>query len=116
MTATDSAIAARPKVTLVALMGVAFLCGSAVGAVVMRDYAFRHAHHEIILTERGQDTLARWHDKLNLTDDQTEQIRMILNDFNKYYDNVLAEGHERIVQVLNPEQRTKFEKLIKQRD
>ena len=116
MTATDSAIAARPKVILVALLGVAFLCGAAAGAIGMRNYAFREAHHAIILREREQDTVKRWREKLELTDDQTAQIRMILDDFDKYYDNVVAEGHERIVQVLNPEQRKKFEKLINQRD
>ncbi len=116
MTATDSAIAARPKATLLVLLGVAFLCGAAVGAVVMRNYAFREAHHAIILNERKADTLARWRTKLDLTDDQASQIALILDDFNKYYDNVLAEGHERIVQVLKPDQRKKFERMVSQRD
>ena len=116
MTATDSAIAARPKLMLVGLLSVAFLGGAAVGAVMMRTYAFREAHHVIILSERKADTLARWRQKLNLTDDQAAQINLILDDFNKYYDNVLAEGHERIVQVLTPEQRVKFERMVSQRD
>ena len=116
MTATDSAIAARPKVTLIALFSLAFLGGAAVGAVMMRSYAFREAHHAIILHERKEDTLARWRDKLQLTDDQAAQIGLILDDFNKYYDKVLAEGHERIVQVLNAEQRKKFERMVTQRD
>jgi len=112
MTATDSAIASRPKTTLVTLLVVAFLCGAAAGAVAMRDYAFRTAHHEIRLAESKKETLVRWRQKLNLSDQQSEQIAMILDDFNKYYDNVLAEGHERIIQVLKPEQRVKFEKMV----
>ncbi len=115
MTATETAIATRPKTTLVSLLVVAFLCGAAAGAVGMRNYAFRAAHHSIQLTESKKDTLARWRTKLNLSDDQIAQLSMILDDFNKYYDNVLAEGHERILQVLNSEQRRKFQKMLEER-
>ena len=78
----------------------------------MKNYAFRVAHHEIALSESKKDTLSRWSKSLNLTPDQSAQIALILDDFNKYYDSVLSEGHERIVQVLNPEQRRKFEKMV----
>jgi Spy/CpxP family protein refolding chaperone len=110
-----AAIAARPKTTLVSLLVVAFLCGAAAGAVGMRRYAFRAAHHSIALSESKAMTLARWRSKLDLTDNQAAQIRTILDDFNKYYDNVVAEGHERIIQVLTPEQRAKFEKMLRER-
>ncbi len=112
MTATESAIASRPKTTLVTLLFVAFLCGGAAGAVGMKSYAFRVAHHEIQLSESKKDTLDRWRQTLKLSDQQSAEIALILDDFNKYYDNVLAEGHERIIQVLNPEQRRKFEKMV----
>lgn len=115
MTATASAITTRPKTTLVSLLTIAFLCGAAAGALVMHDYAFRSAHHSIVLTESKAKTLARWRNQLKLTDEQAAQIVLILDDFNKYYDNVLAEGHERILQVLNPDQRQKFEKLLRER-
>jgi Spy/CpxP family protein refolding chaperone len=81
----------------------------------MRNYAFRAAHHSIQLTESKKDTLDRWHTKLNLTDEQIAQLSVILDDFNKYYDNVLAEGHERILQVLTPAQRQKFQKMLEER-
>jgi Spy/CpxP family protein refolding chaperone len=112
---TDSAIASRPKTTLVSLLVVAFLCGAAAGAVGMRRYAFNAARIDSVGRESKEMTLARWKDKLNLTDDQTDQLRTILDDFNRYYDNVLGEGHERILQVLNPEQRQKFEKMLHER-
>lgn len=115
MTATASAIATRPKTTLISLLLIAFLCGAAAGALGMHDYAFRNAHHYIALQESKAHTLDRWRAKLDLTDDQAAQIRLILDDFNKYYDNVLAEGHERILQVLTPEQRRKFEKMLRER-
>lgn len=81
----------------------------------MRQHAFRVAHHELLLSESKRDTLARWQTELNLTAAQSAQLQMILDDFNKYYDNVLAEGHERILQVLTPEQRLKFEKTLRER-
>jgi len=81
----------------------------------MRSYAFRAAHHSIALTESKEMTLERWRGSLGLTDDQSAQIRLILDDFNKYYDNVLAEGHERILEVLTPEQRVKFQRMLKER-
>jgi Spy/CpxP family protein refolding chaperone len=116
MTATtDSAIASRPKTTVVSLLVVAFLCGAAAGAVGMRSYAFNAARVGFLHHESEEMTLARWKQKLNLTEDQTAQLRMILDDFNRYYDNVLGEGHERIIQVLNPEQRQKFEKMLHER-
>ncbi len=115
MTATTSAIAARPKTTLVALLVVAFLCGAAAGAVGMRQHAFRVARKDVLVKEGKKMTLARWRDQLHLTDDQVAQLALILDDFNKYYDNVLAEGHERILQVLTPEQRTKFERMVHER-
>ena len=61
-----------------------------------------------------QATLGRWREQLHLTDQQTHQMSMILDDFDKYYDSVLAEGHERILQVLNPDQRRKFEKMVQE--
>ncbi len=115
MTATVSAIAARPKTTLVSLLVVSFLCGAAAGAVGMRNYAFQNAHHQILLSEAKKHTLERWRTELNLSDAQSAQILVILEDFNKYYDNVLAEGHERILQVLTPDQRRKFEDSLRER-
>ena len=115
MTATESVIATRPKTTMVSLMVVVFLCGAAAGAIGMRNYAFRIAHHIHILDEAKNNTLARWKTELNLTEDQTAQLQVILDDFNKYYDNVLAEGHERILQVLTPAQRKKFEQSLRER-
>jgi len=116
MTATtDSAIVSRPKTTMVSLLVVAFLCGAAAGAVGMRSHAFNAARVSMVQRESEEMTLARWKVELNLTQDQTDQLRIILDDFNRYYDNVLGEGHERIIQVLNPEQRQKFEKMLHER-
>lgn len=115
MVTAESAIASRPRAVAVSLVVIAFLCGSAVGAVGMRAYAFRVARTAVWRTEVREHTLQRWRKKLSLTDEQVAQLALILDDFNKYYDDVSAEGHERILQVLTPEQRTKFQKMMQER-
>jgi hypothetical protein len=56
--------------------------------------------------------------ELNLTPDQSERLKTILDDFVKYHEDleaqiedVRATGRNRIVQMLTPEQRKRFEKL-----
>ena len=57
--------------------------------------------------------------KLGLTTEQTNEIAMVLEDYRHYYeslqdqlDDLRATGRNRIVQVLDPAQRAKFEKLV----
>jgi len=57
--------------------------------------------------------------KLELTDEQTEQIAMVLEDYRQYYeslqeqlDDLRSTGRNRILQVLAPPQREKFEKMM----
>ncbi len=57
-------------------------------------------------------SVAEWKQKLDLTEQQTEQLSSILDDFARYYDNVLADGNSRIMQILNPEQRKEFEQML----
>jgi len=53
-----------------------------------------------------------WKKSLSLTDDQTRQLSSILDDFGHYYDNLLADGNTRVLQILNPEQKKKYLKMI----
>ncbi len=66
----------------------------------------------------GKDTLGYLKKELNLSPDQTERVSSIIDDYRHYYGNiqdqyeeVRATGKNRILQVLDPEQRLKFEKL-----
>ena len=59
--------------------------------------------------------------ELNLTPQQAEQLRSILDDMVKYHqdlqqqiDDVRATGKNRILQLLNPEQRQRFERISKE--
>ncbi len=59
--------------------------------------------------------LAEWKKQLDLSDDQTAQLTSVLDDFSRYYDNVLADGNSRIMQILNPEQRRRYEQMLRNR-
>jgi hypothetical protein len=113
----------NPKV--IAILAVVFLCGSVVGATLMRNYL--HARlvpptgKEIVL--RGQrvdfNTLKQ---SLNLTSVQEQTVVQVLDDFAKYYQNIeeqredIAEsGKRRILAVLSPEQKERFYRLFKEK-
>ncbi len=58
---------------------------------------------------------------MNLTPDQSDRLKTILDDFVKYHEDleaqiedVRATGRNRIVQILTPEQRKRFEQLSDQ--
>ena len=91
-----------------------FLCGAATGAVFMRL-----REHQLHVPTPGAPSFSssvdEWKKQLDLTEDQTRQIVSILDDFSHYYDNVLSDGNSRIMQVLNPEQKRRFERLLQAR-
>ena len=51
---------------------------------------------------------------LDLTPAQAEQIESLLNDFWQLYHTVLSDSKQRVEQLLNEEQRKKFEILLQQ--
>lgn len=58
--------------------------------------------------------LERMQRELNLTPAQSEQIQSVLDDFWQYYHVVLSSSKERVEQLLNDDQRVKFEKMLQQ--
>ena len=61
----------------------------------------------------GKDAaVARVKKELDLTPVQVEQMETILDDFAKYYTTVLSDGKSRIMQILNDDQKKKFERLL----
>ena len=53
--------------------------------------------------------------QLDLNVQQVRQLDSILDDFGRYYDNLMADGQTRIRQILNDDQRRKFDRLIAER-
>ncbi|MDQ6665128.1 MAG: hypothetical protein M3Z23_12120 [Acidobacteriota bacterium] len=105
-------LAHNAKVTLAATLVSVFLCGAMAGALIM-NFAI-DPHHTVDLSRRPKKVeLEKWKRDLDLTDDQTKKLVTVLDDFSKYYDNVLADGKTRVLQILNDDQKRKFEKMMK---
>jgi len=99
------------RVAIVSMVLV-FLCGAVLGAVVMSYWVHPGLHG----SQPGRDgmsmSIREWRQELNLSDEQTRQLTSILDDFSRYYDNLLADGNTRIVQILNEDQKKKYERMI----
>ncbi len=101
--------------TAVAVLLLVFLCGAATGAVVMTRDVHKHLHQPAFATPEGKAlNFKRLQQELNLTPAQSEQVESILDDFWQYYRTVLIDGKNRVEQVLTPEQRQKFERLLQE--
>ena len=59
---------------------------------------------------------AQYLKKFNLTPEQTEQLKTLLDDFAHYYQAVLANGKGSIYKILNEEQKRKFDRLLNEPD
>jgi hypothetical protein len=114
MQSTPTAAAILPLVLV-------FLCGMTVGALAMNLGLHRTIRHPpvpsgpALTKDRNMMTLETWKRELDLTDDQSRQVESILDDFSRYYDNVLADGNSRILLILNDTQKKKFQQMIKDR-
>jgi Spy/CpxP family protein refolding chaperone len=111
---------------ILAMLSSVFLFGALAGALTMRA-GLHAALHRLAAPASNDKQLSyeRLQRDLNLTAQQSEQLRMILDDMLKYneelqgqiesvraqIDDVRATGKNRIVQILDPAQREKFEKI-----
>ena len=112
----DTAAARGPwnaRVTCGVTLALVFLCGAAIGAVVM-DFGV-HGRGQVAAFDTPQgkaDYFARMQRELNLTPAQSEQIELILTDFWQFYRTVLSDSKQRIEVVLTPQQKVRFERLL----
>lgn len=104
-----------PRVLAVLLL--VFLCGAAAGALGMRMFSPRVP---AAWSAGGREwTLDMMKKELDLTPQQAAEIETVLDEFVLYYQNLQgqmddfrAEGKKRILRVLTPEQRARFEKMV----
>lgn len=104
-----------PRVLAVLLL--VFLCGAAAGALGMRMFSPRVP---TAWSAGGREwTLDMMKKELDLTPQQAAEIETVLDEFVLYYQNLQgqmddfrAEGKKRILRVLTPEQRARFEKMV----
>lgn len=99
------------RVALISLVLI-FLCGGVVGALVM-SYWVHPAMHGSHGTAGLSMSITEWKRQLSLSDDQARQLTSVLDDFSHYYDNLLADGNTRVLQILNPDQRRLYEKMMR---
>ena len=115
----------NPKI--IGTLVLVFLAGAAAGALVMQLGLHERLHHTVsaastkpVLKASTNDALVqRFKTELNLSGDQTEKLAMVLGDYRLYYDNlqvqlddVRATGKARILQILDQDQRAKFERIV----
>lgn len=121
MLASDQPTWQNPRILTTLVL--VFLTGAMAGAIGMRAGLHRElqrnaAYWKSDKTVFSYGLLQR---ELSLTPDQSERLKTILDDFAKYHDDlevqiedVRATGRNRILQMLTPEQRKRFEKLSDQ--
>jgi Spy/CpxP family protein refolding chaperone len=97
-----------------------FLTGALAGAIGMREGLHEQLHRGAAYWrgDKAEFSYQTLKTELNLTPEQSERLKTILDDFVKYHDDleaqiedVRATGRNRIVQILTPEQRKRFEQL-----
>ena len=105
-----------PKVACMVTLTLVFLCGVAAGAVAMNFGAHNLLHQPSFDTAVGRELyFSRMKRELDLTPTQQEQMESILNDFWQYYRTVLSDSKTKVEQILNEEQRRKFERILQER-
>lgn len=103
------------RVALVSLVLV-FLCGAVAGALILSLTRNNTIHSpRPAPSNLASMSVAEMKTNLNLTEEQTRELTSILDDFSHYYDNLLADGNSRILQILDPEQKKRFAQMLEHR-
>lgn len=113
----------NPKV--ISTLLVVFMAGAACGALFMSMGLHDKLHRTVAAASKpspqaSRDAVVqRFRTELNLTPMQTQEIASMLDDYRHYYqslsdqlEDVRATGKNRILQILDPSQREKFEKMM----
>ena len=117
----------NPKV--IGTLALVFLAGAAVGALLMQMGLHERLHRTVSAATAAAPAVSkastndamvqRFKTELNLSADQTIKIAMVLSDYREYYhslqdqlDDVRSTGKMRIMQILDDQQRAKFEKIM----
>src|SRR5579863_3990274 len=121
MFASDQPTWQNPRILTTLVL--VFLTGAMAGAIGMRAGLHEKLHRTAVYWrgDKAEFSYDRLKGELNLTPEQSERLKTILDDFVKYHEDleaqiedVRATGRNRIVQILTPEQRAQFEKMSQQ--
>ena len=112
-TSPSSSVLQSPRTKFVVTILLVFLVGAVVGALAMNVGAHKGLHRAAFWSDTGREiSLHKLQKELDLTPDQTEKLKSVLEDFSKYYQDVLATGKGSIYKILNEEQQHKFDRLL----
>ena len=117
---------ANPRIVFT--LAVVFLAGAATGMLGMR-YGLHQQLHRASSVDPGSDAvLERFRTELELSPDQTTKLAEVLDDYGHYYrsvedqirdlhlreqiEDLRSTGKSRIMDILDDQQRKKFEKLM----
>ena len=109
----------NPRVVSTLLL--VFAAGAAFGALWMRLDLHDRLHRTVAAsTKDNRDTVVQnFRTKLDLSSDQARKVALVLEDYRHYYDSLQdqlddmrATGKNRILEILDPLQREKFEKMM----
>ncbi len=108
-----------PPAAMVTLLLI-FVCGVAVGALTMSlihhsgQKDFRERNRELV-QKLNREIVQKWTRELNLTEAQQREVIGTLDDLSKYYYNVIADGKDRILAILDDDQKQKFERILREK-
>lgn len=121
MTSAHSPGWQNPRILLT--LAVVFLVGVTVGMAVHHWMHVAPPPPPGSQAGPGAALLTRLKTELNLTPEQSEQLKTVLDDFFTYYytlqaqlDDVRASGKQRILRILDDGQKKKFEKIMSEQD
>lgn len=115
----------NPKI--IGTLVLVFLAGAAAGAIGMQLGLHERLHRAVAAASAkparrvaANDALMqRFKTELNLSGEQTEKLAMVLGDYRHYYeslqdqlDDVRSTGKKRILQILDQDQRARFERIM----
>ncbi len=105
----------NPKLVSTLILSLVFLSGAVVGALAMDFGVHNRQRLPALDATQGKNIyFERMRKELDLTPAQAEQVQSVLNDFWKYYRSVLSDSKQQVEQLLNEQQRQKFEKMLQQ--
>ena len=79
---------------------------------MMNFSAHRHRTTPFYTDAGKAFSLQKLKKELNLNEEQVKDLETILDDFGMYYRNVLSDGKNRVLKILNDDQKKKFEKML----
>jgi len=118
-------MAANPRIAFT--LAVVFLAGAATGMLGMRYGLHEQLHRPASAAASSDPVIERFRKELDLSSEQTEKLASVLADYGDYYrsvedqireshlreqiEDLRSTGKNRILELLNEEQRKKFEKM-----